>query len=154
MNPLETIRAEIARLRRAKADMEQQISALEQSEKLLEPVYGRVPLSQLLAGLGPLITEDAGLTDKIRELLRASFPAAIAPTAIRDMLVSTGQITPPPSERSNFLAEIHNVLKRLVTQGDAVEVLRNGGKAYHAVPTSGVGTPSPRGRLHAPGENK
>jgi hypothetical protein len=130
MNPLEAVRAEIARLRSAIENMKQQLAALEQSEKLLEPGYRQGPAARTLAGLANLAVEDVGLTDKIRELLRASFPGAAAPTAIRDLLVSTRQID--PTGRSNFMAEIHNILKRLVTQGDVIEVNLNGAKAYQA----------------------
>ena len=52
----------------------------------------------------------------------------ITPLTMRDVVIQEGF---DAGERSNFLAEIHNVLKRLVAQGEAEEITdSDGGKAY------------------------
>lgn len=126
MTPLENVRTELTRLRAARDHLEAQIAALEQTERILEPVYGRSLAQEVMQSLVPF-GDSEGLTDKIRKLLVASFPGAATPTAIRDLMVSSGMDT---SGRSNFLSEIHNVLKRLVAQGEVEETMLNGSKAY------------------------
>jgi hypothetical protein len=127
VTPLENVRAELTKLRAAKDRLEAQIAVLEETERILEPVYGTSLVRDLMENLLTPFGDSQGLTDKIRRLLIASFPGAATPTAIRDLMVSSGMDT---SGRSNFLSEIHNVLKRLVAQDEVEETVLNGSKAY------------------------
>jgi hypothetical protein len=70
----------------------------------------------------------SGLTDRVRTVLRAAFSRALSPVEVRDAVVESGFNVPPG--RSNFMAEIHTILKRLETQGDITSTDTEQGKKY------------------------
>ena len=133
MNPLQAIRDEIARLEGLKRSIDEQLSMLRQSEKALEPVYREHRFISVLDAY-PHDDTNPGLTHMVRHILASSYPGAAKPVAIRDLLVQTGQVN--PEGRSNFLAEIHNILKRLEAQGEAALVQLGPDKAYTYVPNN------------------
>jgi hypothetical protein len=135
-NPLENARYELARLVQAKSEIEQRIAAIQQTIQILEPVYG-AESNFGVRGLNALAMtrSDGGLTDRIRAVLLRSSPFGITPLAVRDVVIQGGFEL---GERSNFLAEIHNVLKRLVAQGEAEEITtEESGKMYRPRRASG-----------------
>jgi hypothetical protein len=145
MNPLENAKAELSQLLESRAQIEQRIDAMQQTIKLLEPVYGRELYG--VRGLNQLglTGNDGGLTDRIRAVLSRTSPFGITPVAVRDAVIQGGFEL---GERSNFIAEIHNVLKRLVMQGEVEEITTNkSGKMYRPRRASGslkdLGNPKP-----------
>src|SRR5579871_3326813 len=104
LNPLQAARAELLELKETRAKIDARIAAVEQTIKILEPVYGGEPesfsaFSQIHA-LG--LDDSSGLTDRIRQILLVSRPGVPTPTAIRDLLIQTGF---KAEGRSNFLSE-------------------------------------------------
>jgi hypothetical protein len=75
---------------------------------------------------------ELGMTDQIRALLHASPHKSFTPVLLRDLLVGLGVNL---KGRSNPLAEIHTVLKRLVESFELEEIPLEKRKAYRwAVP--------------------
>src|ERR1700733_7546935 len=105
MNPLENAKAELAQLLASRSQIDQRIEAMQQTIRLLEPVYGRE--SSGVRGLNALALtgNDGGLTDRIRTVLFKTSPLGITPVSMRDAVIQGGFEL---GERSNFLAEIHN----------------------------------------------
>jgi hypothetical protein len=137
MNPLQSAKTERENLLKQRSEIDKRLEAVEQTIRILEPLYSD---GRYVIHTPPTIDEfmrrahDSGLTEQIRALLWATFPGPATPVAIRDLLVNGGLVK-NLGERSNFLAEIHTVLKRLVVQGDAVPT--PDGKGYRAT----TGTP-------------
>ena len=128
-NPLQSAIAEIENLRRQIAAMERQIAALQQTVLILEPVYGQGQQVNIWDGLEALAGQDVGLTHLVREILLVERPRYVSPVDVRQTLLLTGFNA---EGRSNFLAEIHNTLKRLKARGEAEEQTFNDGKKYRA----------------------
>lgn len=138
MNPLEDIRSEIARLENLKRAIQEQITVLRESEKALEPVYLKHrPVSVLDAFPDREAGLDLGMTERVRKVLSTRYPDLTFPIQIRNILVSSGQVD--ASRRSNFLAEVHAILRRLLSQGE-VEAVESGEKTGYrvAVPYSRI----------------
>jgi hypothetical protein len=85
-------------------------------------------LRQSIAALAALCDEpasqDLGLTDAVRTVLRGSVEA-LAPTELKDRLDGLGVDI---SSHVNGLASVHTVLKRLVQSGEARSAEGYGGK--------------------------
>jgi hypothetical protein len=136
MNPLQAAKNEINELLKKKAEIERRfeadqaeinrrLKAVQQTIKILEPVYANDPWVNALA----FAAYDGGLTDRVRDLLRASFPGAATPVAIRDAILASGF---DASKRSNFLSEIHSVLRRLDSQDEVEPIDAPEGKKFRA----------------------
>src|SRR5438309_807454 len=104
MNPLQSAKNELEELLKQRTEIDRRISAIQQTVKILEPVYGTDPRTAYgtLRSLASLAVDtDAGLTYRIREVLRTTPPGAnTTPTGIRNLLIHTGF---DAEGRSNFL---------------------------------------------------
>ena len=130
MNPLLSARSELEELLRQKSEIEKRIAAIEQTIKILEPVYANDFGRGLWGSVDAILDADAGLTDRIRDILRRAAPSYLSPTAVRDVLTNSGF---DASGRSNFLAEVHNVLKRLTARNQLDEKSLPTGKIYRSL---------------------
>jgi hypothetical protein len=72
--------------------------------------------------------EGTGMTERIRAILRANKDTVMTPTDVRDALVETGFSV---EGRSNVMAEIHTILKRLVSKNRRIKVTEKDGAAYY-----------------------
>ncbi|MDQ2945015.1 MAG: hypothetical protein M3Y27_03590 [Acidobacteriota bacterium] len=77
-----------------------------------EPSHGEAKTEP--QALEDLIDSELGLTDRIRAILKANPDRELSPIEVRDLLLQTGF---NPEGRSNHMAEIHLVLKR-ITEGN------------------------------------
>ncbi len=105
---------ELAKLRREREQLDQRIARLEQT------------LAGLHALIDPEFETSLGLTDTIRQVLRASRDA-ISPTDIRDSLNALGTSL---SGHANPMASVHAILARLVKSGEVMEIEDANGKRY------------------------
>jgi hypothetical protein len=81
------------------------------------------------AKLADVLDDDAGMTERIRVMLRHSGGVMLTPTQIRDRLVEGGFSL---EGRSNPLAEIHTILKRLVQKQNSRFVVEDrGGETFY-----------------------
>jgi hypothetical protein len=140
-------RERLAALEQERQAIDMEMAALEQSIRAFEPLVSTPPPSLrgaldrgvettvagdwLIPGLPPLgvATQlgdyaDIGLTDAIRAAIKAS-TNPLEPTEIRDLIVHGGFDL---SGRSNAMANIHQVLRRLVAQQELKEVPSTDGK--------------------------
>ncbi len=113
MNLLENARLEAEELKRQRdafaAVFDAKIAAVEQTIKMLEPVY-----SPTMPPPTPLLDESVGITEAIETALRKYPGKLLAPTAVRDALIEmkfkiTGE---------NPMASVHQVLKRLIARSN------------------------------------
>jgi len=130
-NPLESAKAELSLLLASKTELERRIEALQKSIELLEPFYEghrlfpNYTLSEAFTNFNEL-----GLTNAIRRLLASHSSQHITPLGMRALLISRGF---DPSGRSNFLAEIHNVLKRLADRCEVEVKATSEGTGYRFI---------------------
>jgi hypothetical protein len=111
-NPLDSARTELQALLVQKSLIDKKIAAIQQTIKILEPTYGQDPLSTL--GMNLLLTATAnelGLTFAIRKVLESRPNTELSPVSVRDHAIIAGYSF---EGRSNPMAEIHQILKRLV----------------------------------------
>ena len=147
-NPLLNAKAELEILLRQQAEIERRIAAVRQSITILEPVYGGPSKAEVQADileLLELVVGDAGLTERVRQILGEHFPEYLSPIEMRDILLRTGFSA---EGRSNFLSEIHNTLKRLKIRGIVEDESFPDGKRYRAKirPRGALGETIMRGR--------
>jgi hypothetical protein len=74
------------------------------------------------------VEEDAGMTERILAILKAGNNFEMTPTQVRDRLVETGFKL---QGRSNPMAEIHTVLKRLAQKRKRIGVTERDGVIYY-----------------------
>ena len=79
MNPLETVQKELLAAREQRAEIENKISALEESLRLLEPIYRHIERDALLMELADDIPT-LGITDATARLLAAMQDRWLGPT--------------------------------------------------------------------------
>ena len=109
--------AEANRLEREKAEIEKRLSALYVAYDLVYTAYDQLePKPRILTELADTTL---GITDRIRKTLMAAWPDNLSPRQVRDVLVANGFKT---EGRSNPLAEIHQILKRLAASEEANEI--------------------------------
>jgi hypothetical protein len=111
MTLLETAKREIEELKRQRdavlAAFDTRIAAVEQTVKILEPVYSAVP------GIAvPVLDESVGITQAIEIVLRKCPGRFLPPTAVRNALSEMGFKV----VGDNPMASVHQVLKRLVAR--------------------------------------
>ena len=108
---LETMRKELDSLLELQEDTEQKIAQLKQAIISLAPLAkeSNAPRSFWDSVLGELRT--IGITDGIREILRASYPQKLTPVEIKEQLKAAGQNL---SGHKNVMASIHSTLKRML----------------------------------------
>ena len=115
MNPLETVQKELLAAREQRAEIENKISALEESLRLLEPIYRHIERDALLMELADDIPT-LGITDATARLLAAMKDRWLGPTDVRDGLMSAGF----KLVGRNPLSSIHQVLRRLAAKRGAI----------------------------------
>jgi hypothetical protein len=108
---LETMRKELDSLLELQEDTEQKIAQLKQAIISLAPLAkeSNEPRSFWDSVLGELRT--IGITDGIREILRAAYPQKLTPVEIKEQLKAAGQNL---SGHKNVMASIHSTLKRML----------------------------------------
>lgn len=121
---LEAARADLANLLAEQKRINEKISKLAPVIQYLaqlcdEPIGSDVESM----ALGP----DLGLTDAIRNVLRAASGRAVPPTEVRDLLAHSRFNL---GKYANPLPPIHNTLKRLKDNKEIEEVETGSGKAY------------------------
>jgi hypothetical protein len=115
--------------------IDDEMAALEKSIRAFEPLVNVAPLDSPEQGYlhpayipasnlgwltgGVETRSDVGLTDAIRGVLMAA-DRPLEPTEVRDLIVRNGFSL---SGRSNAMANIHQVLRRLVSQSEVQEVV-------------------------------
>lgn len=93
--------------------------------------YGSFQLANEHPDLFPdFIDPDTGLTDAVREVLRAG-EYFMSPIDVRDSLKAKGYDI---SKYKNVLASIHTILKRLMNQDEVKEGERDGRTTYKWIP--------------------
>ncbi len=105
-------------LKRQRADLDAEITTLENGIKAFAPLVEEKVFSQGVIG--------EGLTDIIRRMFADNPTTAFAPTGIRDDLLSRGIIL----GQTNPLAVIHQILARLKAK-DLIEPIEYQGKTYY-----------------------
>jgi hypothetical protein len=101
-----------------------------------DPSY--VPDSDLEAG----VIAQLGMTDRIRAFLYANPTKSFTPKLVRDLLTANKFNL---KGRSNPMAEVHTVLKRLVASGEVEEVISaNNAKAYRWALPEGTAAEEPQ----------
>jgi hypothetical protein len=135
--------AELEELLTQHAEMEKRIARLRLTIKGLQELCNASEvIGETSAGLKKMPptkpAKEMGLTDMVREILRAAkFP--LTPTDIRDEMIEAGL----DKEYSNILASIHIIIKRLEKNGELRQFqLKHGDKtlnAYLYIPTQQQG---------------
>jgi hypothetical protein len=113
MNPLESAQTELADLLAKKDEIDSKIAAIQQSIRILEPLYGRQFTGARPRSLVEDLSTDLrnlGITDAIERVLMSRPGVWMAPTIVRDHLVERGF----KIAGDNPMASVHTVLKRLV----------------------------------------
>jgi hypothetical protein len=112
---LQNMHKELESLLEKQEEIEQQIAQLKQGILAIAPLT-KEPRSSptcwpnFLSGI-----MEAGITDSIRDILRATYPKASSPVEIKDQLKSRGQDL---SQHKNVMASIHSTLKRMLENGE------------------------------------
>jgi hypothetical protein len=139
MNPLESVQLELVRTVAERSKLEQKINALQETIKLLEPIYGKQPTHGSIAALSVSVLGDIkelGITAAVERILMSNVGGWFAPPIIRDRLKEAGF----ELVGDNPLASIHQVLKRLVARENSciVSEERNGQTLYRYDIRSGL----------------
>jgi hypothetical protein len=108
MDLLQQAKAELEALEQTRLLLEQKIEAVEETIKLLEPIYSRDD-QNVTPGSCLQDLSDLGLTDAIFDVLRSHANELMLPTKVRDALLSAGYVL----DQHNPMAAIHTVLKRI-----------------------------------------
>lgn len=127
---IKSARDRLAALEQQRQAIDMEIAALEQSIRAFEPLVNGpalgTPNESTAWGL-PGTYSDIGLTNSIRVAIKAS-TGPLEPTEVRDTILHKGFDL---SGRSNAMANIHQVLRRLVAQREVREVTRGDGKTRY-----------------------
>src|ERR1035441_5332401 len=111
LNPLFAAKAELDKLLRRRKGLDEKIKVLEEAIAILAPAY---ETENCASPVLPRALND-GMTARIYEILVNNGDREFSPTDIRDLLVAGGFSL---DGRSNPMAEIHQVLKRLAKNND------------------------------------
>jgi len=104
---------ELERALQQRAEIDKKIKALQESMRLLGPIYGQTPSYGSLQELASLSDiKDLGITAAIERVLMCVPNQWMPPTSVRNALVEAGF----ELAGDNPLASIHQVLKRLVAR--------------------------------------
>lgn len=114
-NPLTILESMLRDLLPRRDSLNREIAGLEQAIEILKPVYG----DDVASGTEITAFAELGITDAVRETLRAVAPNRLTAMQVRDALVKSGFDL---SEYSNPMAIIHQVLRRLIDAGQVVFV--------------------------------
>lgn len=137
-NLLDSARAELQALLEQKSLIDSKIAAIEQTIQILEPTYGKTPVWPSLAANLLLTANELGLTFAVRKVLESRPNTELSPVSVRDHAVMAGYSF---EERSNPMAEVHQILKRLAESDPRfVAVPQSGGTCYKFDPS----VPAPR----------
>lgn len=111
MSLLETAKREVEELKRQRdallAVFDARIAAVEESVRILEPVYGSANDIAM-----PVLDESVGITEAIERALRKYPGKLLPPTSVRNALLEMGYRV----KGDNPMASVHQVLKRLVAR--------------------------------------
>lgn len=120
-----------------------QKSAIEDEiEKLERGIEGFAPLAELPpAWAGP----NAGITQTIRDILKANPARAFLPTEVRDELLNRGVRL----EQDNPMATVHQILARIAKEGTAKPLAQGNRTRYQWNPLSPLMTTAVRYRRGA-----
>lgn len=148
MNPLESATTELRMLLEKKAEIDRKIDAVQQSIKLLEPVYGRSFSTANVAAFAEDLASDVrnlGITEAVERVLMGRPNKRLSPIMVRDLLVERG--FKPIGE--NQMASIHTVLKRLAARSGPIvkEQDRGGVWTYRYDPAIANVWPAGRGPI-------
>jgi len=105
---LETMRKELAGLLELQEDTEQKIAQLKQAIVAMAPLATE-PDEKLHALSDWMVTP--GITEGIRQILRAAHPKRLTPVEIKDQLKNSGVNL---YGQKNVMASVHSALKRLL----------------------------------------
>lgn len=124
MNPLETVQTELAAAIKERTEIDRKIRALQESAKVLEPIYGHHLSTYTLQSLAGMTNttniKDLGITAAVERILMMNDGKWLPPTSIRNGLKEAGF----ELAGDNPLASIHQVLKRLVSRENSPVVRR------------------------------
>ena len=110
------MRQELDSLEEQQEEIEQRIAQLKQGILAMAPLAKEPSLRE---GLAPTYQDlvGAGITEGIRTILRAAYPAKISPVEIKEQLKNSGQKL---NGYKNVMATIHSTLKRML-QNEEIE---------------------------------
>src|ERR1019366_1147493 len=111
LNPLFAAKSELDSMLRQRKSLDKMIKVLEEAVAILTPAY---EAEYCATPVLPRALND-GMTARIYEILVTNGDREFSPTEIRDLLVAGGFSL---DGRSNPMAEIHQVLKRLAKNED------------------------------------
>jgi hypothetical protein len=117
MNPLDSVEYELVAAIAERAKLDAKIKTLQETAKLLQPIYGKAPRAVGLASLSRLTEEEIanmGMTAAIERILFSVAGTWMPPTSVRNALVEAGF----ELSGDNPMAAIHQALKRLVARGN------------------------------------
>jgi hypothetical protein len=144
INPLDAAKTELDTLLRQATEINSRIEAVREAIKILEPLYGNpMPMpawweaaslnnSGPLSSLNTLAEMADGLTHRIRKVLRSHAGQPLTPVDVRDLIVASGFDL---SGKSNAMAEIHQILKRIVSDPQFVTFTTLNGTVYKFDPS-------------------
>lgn len=115
-----------------KADVEAKMDTLSKTLTALAPMASpdeAQTIKEFLASMGETAAP-AGITDRIRAVLKSTLADQLSPAEVRDALQSRGWDL---GRYANAASTIQTILKRLVEMGEAIEIPTNDGKKYRAV---------------------
>jgi hypothetical protein len=117
MNPLKSAQSALESLRKPRVELNRKIDAIEQSVRILLPVYAD-PLrntSEL-----PFDAERVGITDAIEGVLISHPDQELSPTQVRDLLLEAD------FEVAGGMSSVHQILKRLVKRRGPIRPVDTG----------------------------
>ena len=106
---LASMRKELESLLELQEETEQKIAQLRQAIVTIAPL-AKEPLTNFWAEAMAAVAGQ-GITEGIREILRAAYPNKLNPVEIKDKLKAAGQDL---SEHKNVMASVHSALKRML----------------------------------------
>jgi Mg2+ and Co2+ transporter CorA len=125
---IEKLKQQAQELEQRLAEIRDKLAALRDAESLIRDWLQEVPKAAIEASKDTVAEpySELGMTDRIREILKSS-GYGMTPIQVRNQLVRTGFSL---EGRSNPMAEIHTILRRLVVSGEATSYDHDGGTGY------------------------
>jgi hypothetical protein len=150
MNPLESAQSELVILLKKREEvnreLDRKIEAVQQSIRILLPVYGQPERDHSFEGaLNQIFNpEEVGITEAIEWILITHPDEDHAPTAVRDLLLKANfKVT-----GDNPMASIHQILRRLVNRGGPIQAVDTGDGTLYRYNSSIPPKPGPLSRRY------
>jgi hypothetical protein len=103
---LESMRTELEKAVEEREEIDQRIAQLKQGILSIAPLAKEIATDELTIAI-----QSAGMTEAVRDILRAVYPKRLSPVEIKDQLKARGQDL---TQHSNVMASVHSTLKRML----------------------------------------